>query len=169
MATSLSSRPLDLLFFCYFAWHIPTTIVIDLQALLPAWVFPQAFKDLLAMYIQMYRDPFMGAQTPMPWFVSFIVCEALTQFPFFFYACYGIRKDSPHVRLPLLVYGAHVMTTVIPIVAELAFNQSYNLTTSELNSLLAFYVPYFIIPFLIVVDSYRRVSKALALARSKKD
>lgn len=37
----MSLRVLELIFFFYFATHIPITLFIDLQALLPEHVYPQ--------------------------------------------------------------------------------------------------------------------------------
>lgn len=38
-------RVLEIIFFFYFASHIPITLFIDLQALLPEHVFPQQVSD----------------------------------------------------------------------------------------------------------------------------
>lgn len=60
------------------------------------------------------------------------------------------------------VYGTHVATTVIPCLAELLFNPNTALTLTERYTLCAFYLPYFVIPLTLVIDSYSRVSRALA-------
>lgn len=37
----MTLRVLEIIFFLYFASHIPITLFIDLQALLPEYVYPQ--------------------------------------------------------------------------------------------------------------------------------
>lgn len=88
----LLSRPLDLIYFVYFASHIPVTLAIDLQTLLPAHWIPKVLADTLSFYKNTFKDPFMGSTEPMYWFRSFLVCELILQLPFFFYACYGLVK-----------------------------------------------------------------------------
>lgn len=89
---SLISRPLDLIYFFYFASHIPVTLAIDFQVFCPPQWVPQVLKDALTFYTETYKDPFMGSSTPVYWFLSFIVCELLVQLPFFFMACIGLIK-----------------------------------------------------------------------------
>lgn len=52
-----------------------------------------------------------------------------------------------------------MVTTVVPILVELALNPSY----MDTLPLVAIYSPYFGIPLLILVDSYQRVSSRLNL------
>lgn len=87
----LLSRPLDLVYFGYFASHIPITVFADLQSLYPPSIVPQALKDVVAWYSSQYKDPFMSGAAPV-WFKSLVFCEALLQLPFFFFACYGLLK-----------------------------------------------------------------------------
>lgn len=91
---SLLSRPLDLVFFGYFASHIPITALIDLQSLYPAEMVPQVLLDGLAWYVENFKDPFMGATTPIYWFQGLVFCEMFIQLPFFFIACYGLWKGK---------------------------------------------------------------------------
>ncbi|CDS06816.1 hypothetical protein LRAMOSA09341 [Lichtheimia ramosa] len=158
---SLLSRPLDLVFFGYFASHIPVTVLIDMQPFYPQHLIPQVLKDVAADYVNTYKDPLVGSPVPLPWFESFLGCEVLFQLPFFFLAVYGLWKDAQFVRLPLIVYGSHVVTTVIPCLAEVLFGSS-SLTFDERLTISGFYLPYLIIPLMILIDSYRRVSAILS-------
>lgn len=89
----LLQRPLDLLFFIYFAVHIPTTLLVDLQAFYPSSWVPDALKQCLEWYVATYKDPFMGSTTPVYWFNSFIACELVAQLPVFILSCYGLLKS----------------------------------------------------------------------------
>ncbi|KAI9496865.1 transmembrane protein 6/97 [Zychaea mexicana] len=161
---SLFSRPLDLVYFGYFASHIPITAFIDLQSLYPAEMVPQGLKDVVAWYVATFKDPFMGATAPMYWFQGVVFCEMFLQLPFFFAACYGLWKNSLYIRLPLIVYASHVATTLAPTLAELLYNPEYGLTDMERYTLCGFYLPYLIIPLMILIDSYVRISKVISPA-----
>ncbi|ORX49896.1 hypothetical protein DM01DRAFT_1409346 [Hesseltinella vesiculosa] len=159
MSTSLFKRPLDLVYFIYFATHIPVTLCIDFQVFYPSHWVPQLFKDALAMFINDFKDPFMGAQPY--WFISFIYAELVFQFAFFFVACRGLWKDALSIRLGLLVYSSHVATTVWPSLVEVLLNPAHDLTQQERYTLAGFYLPYFVLPLVMLVDSYGRIVSAL--------
>lgn len=46
----MSVRVLEIIFFLYFASHIPITLFIDLQALLPEHVYPQPVSNQTRSY-----------------------------------------------------------------------------------------------------------------------
>ena len=94
MTKSIFSRPLDLIYFVYFATHIPVTLSIDFQVFYPPHWVPQVLTDALKFYTETYKDPFMGSPTPIYWFLSFICCELVVQLPFFFIACVGLLKGK---------------------------------------------------------------------------
>lgn len=61
-----------------------------------------------------------------------------------------------------LVYCAHVMTTVLPCLAEIALNTAaYGLEEYQRNIILMLYSPYFFIPLIGLVDSYMRITKKI--------
>ncbi|KAI9472249.1 MAG: transmembrane protein 6/97 [Benjaminiella poitrasii] len=154
---SIFSRPLDLIYFIYFATHIPVTLAIDFQVFYPpSWV-PQIFKDALDFYVLTYKDPFMGSAKPVYWYLSFIVCELLVQLPFFFIACVGLIK----------VYGSHVATTVLPSILEVLLNPDLKLNQTERFILCGFYAPYFILPAIMLIDSFIRVNKYMKADKTK--
>ncbi|ORZ23233.1 transmembrane protein 6/97 [Absidia repens] len=167
-ATSLLSRPLDLVYFIYFVTHIPVTFLIDFQVFYPASIVPQVLKDALAMFVNDFKDPLMGADPPHYWFLSFVYCELFFQFIFFFVACHGLWKDSTRCRIGLCIYASHVATTVNASLFEVFLNPAYALTSTERYTLASFYLPYLILPLIMLVDSYFRLSKALSHTQSKK-
>lgn len=61
----------------------------------------------------------------------------------------------------LLVYGAHVATTVLPSLVEVLLNPELKLNQTERLTLTGFYVPYFILPIIMVIDSYIQINKYL--------
>jgi hypothetical protein len=54
------------------------------------------------------------------WFRAIVWGELFFQFPFVCYAIVAWVRRSEGVRIPALCYAAHVLTTMVPIMAELA-------------------------------------------------
>merc|ERR1712224_203600 len=77
----LTQRPLDLFFVFYFITHVPTSVLVDAQCVLPPENFPQAARDALAYHLETFKDPLMG--TCPAWLRSIIWCELALQVPFF--------------------------------------------------------------------------------------
>ncbi|KAM9734327.1 sigma intracellular receptor 2 [Menidia menidia] len=152
----MSIRVLELIFFFYFASHIPITLFIDLQALLPGHVYPQPLRDLLRWYADEFKDPMM--LDPPHWFKSFIFCEALLQTPFFPVAAYAFLKGGCRwIRTPAIVYSTHVATTLVPILSHVLFHQfpakphAGPQTSGERWLLVSIYAPYLLVPVLLLL------------------
>ena len=130
----------------YFATHIPITLFVDLQGLMPS-IYPARLSSLLAWYTDRFEDHLMSR--PQPWFQSFLFAEALFQLPFFFVALYGLLKRRNWVRIPSIIYGTHTATTVWPIMTEtLAFKHS---SFHHTVRLIILYSPYFLIPAILAI------------------
>ena len=136
---------LKVVFLIYFITHIPITLCLDFQALFGQY-YPQYLQDLQQWYIDQHHDPLFIAK-PI-WFKSFIGCEFLFQFPFFFIATYGLLYEKNWIRVPSIIYGTHVATTMVPILTEFVFAEK--LTVTQKCTLFGFYIPYFLIPALLV-------------------
>ncbi|KAJ1656410.1 Transmembrane protein 97 [Dispira simplex] len=152
-----ASRPLDLVFFIYFVVHIPTTVFIDSQIILPSWLYPQLFVNLFDFWHRVSGDPLVavyqfGLDPNMVWLYTFVVLELVLQLPFFFYAARELYRDSPCVRLPLGLYGAHVATTTLPILTSAWFGYP-GLLLNQRYLILAVYSSYFLIPLLMVLNT----------------
>ncbi|XP_072247892.1 sigma intracellular receptor 2 [Leuresthes tenuis] len=175
----MAIRVLEIIFFFYFASHIPITFFIDLQALLPDSVYPQSLKDLLRWYAEEFKDPMM--LDPPEWFKSFIFCEALLQTPFFPVAAYAFLKGScKWIRTPAIVYSTHVATTLVPILFHILFYEfplkphGGPQTPQERWLLVSIYAPYLLVPVLLLLTmllspTYNSTSKSgSTAARAKK-
>ena len=137
---------LKLVFLVYFITHIPISLCLDFQALLGTY-YPETLKDLQRFYTNTYNDP-LFITSPI-WFKSFIFCEILFQFPFFFVATYGLLYEKNWIRIPSIIYGTHVATTLVPILSEFAFNDQ--LSEIQKLTLFGFYFPYFLIPAILAI------------------
>ncbi|XP_017277502.1 sigma intracellular receptor 2 [Kryptolebias marmoratus] len=176
----MAVRLLEIIFFFYFASHIPITLFIDLQALLPGHVYPQQLKDLLSWYAEEFKDPMV--LDPPEWFKSFIFCEAFLQTPFFPIAAYAFLKGGCRwIRTPAILYATHVATTLLPILAHILFHQfpvkphPGPQTPRERWLLASIYAPYLLVPVLLLLtmllsSTYNSDSKPerAAVAKSKK-
>ncbi|XP_068173609.1 sigma intracellular receptor 2 [Antennarius striatus] len=171
----MSLRALELFFFFYFAAHVPITLLMDLQALLPGHVFPQQVRDVLSRYAEDFRDPLLVA--PPEWFRSFILCEALLQLPFCPIAAYAfLRGGRRWIRTPAIIYSTHVATTLVPVLSHILFHEfpvephPGPQTLQERLLLVSIYAPYLLVPLLllftmILSSSYNPTSTA----KSKKN
>ena len=135
---------LRLFFLVFFATHIPITLLIDAQGLLPPSLFPTALRNLVLWYCDSYKDNLM--RNPPLWFRSVLFAELTIQLPLFFFFLYGLMRRDNRIRIPGLMYGSHTATTLVPIIAEFAFNSSTSIP--EKGWLIMIYAPYFVIPLL---------------------
>jgi len=89
------------------------------------------------------------------WFTSLVGCELVLQLPFFFAAAYGIYTQAQWLRTPGIIYGTHVCTTLVPIIAELLFKPfapgAGPQTMEERLTLIAIYSPYLILPLAFLI------------------
>ncbi|NWH77852.1 SGMR2 protein, partial [Piaya cayana] len=154
-AMAAAPRWRERLFALYFLSHIPITLLFDLQPLLPAGLCPAALTELLQGYAAAFNDPMM--LQPPEWFKAFIYCEAFLQMPFFPIAAYAFLKGGcKWIRTPAIIYSTHVATTLVPILAHILFHDFSKpedlgpQTLRERLTLLSVYVPYLLIPLLIL-------------------
>ncbi|KAH6916062.1 hypothetical protein BKA70DRAFT_1092793 [Coprinopsis sp. MPI-PUGE-AT-0042] len=183
--SSLFSRPADLVYFIFFLTHIPATLLLDLQAVYPEWLVPKdsPLRSLAAYYVSMTNDPVIGGvaglfgpefRHSLLWIISFMHVELLVQLPTFFYGAYYLYHNrKQHILYPLLTfYGASTATTTLPCVLLLLTTPSTGssvakilgptLTDSQRMTLIASYVPYFLIPLWMAVDMAFRSSSLIS-------
>ncbi|CAE6419191.1 unnamed protein product [Rhizoctonia solani] len=182
MGQSLNERPLDLLYFIFFVIHIPATLLMDLQAIVPPGALPSFFRIIPEFYLSISGDPLIagamglhGAPTQFTWFRTFIMMEGLFQLPVFFLGLYALKKDSPYTPVLLTLYGSHVTTTVVPVLTTtLATPISANMTNttpfislnaSQLTILMASYIPFLAVPLAMTIDGTRRMIQVVGRAQ----
>jgi hypothetical protein len=141
-----------LAFLAFFSSHVPITLLMNGQTVLPEALFPAALRGILPFYSSQFNDTLMAPPFDS-WFQSFVVCEVLLQVPFFIYAVrcllnWQTTDGSGFFRTACLIYGAHAVTTLIPILAETLFNDVN--TISEKCILFGFYIPYLLFPAWLV-------------------
>jgi len=142
-----------IVFLAFFMSHIPITMLVDSQAALPRDIFPQFAVDIVHWYSNgdLFNDPLIREQPE--WFRHIVFCEITMQLPFFFFATGMLWNRSNTLRLPGLLYGSHVATTMAPILGHFYFSTA--LTSSQRASLIAVYSPYLIIPLWLIAALLR--------------
>lgn len=143
----------------YFLTHIPITLFLDLQGLLPRELYPVQVRNLLKWYSAEFKD-YLMENSPV-WFTSFLFCELLFQLPFFPIAAYAFFKGSCRwIRTPAIIYSVHTVTTLIPILASFLledFSKASHFkgrgpqTFRERLTLISIYVPYLLIPLTLLL------------------
>lgn len=158
-------------FLVFFASHIPITLMIDCQALLPEALYPQTLRNLLDLYANFVQDPLMTRPTfAGPWFQSFVIGELLFQLPFFITAVRMMRCEKQTwpdwFRTACLIYGAHTATTLIPILAIIIFNPES--TVLHKFMALSVYLPYLLFPLWLTLLAAMDNTKTTTVATTNK-
>ncbi|KAH7914599.1 transmembrane protein 6/97 [Hygrophoropsis aurantiaca] len=175
MVASLTSRPLDLLYFVFFLTHIPATLLLDLQSLYPTAMIPSFIRMLPKLYTDMSSDPLVAgamgylgedAMLHLVWFKTFVVVEMIFQLPTFILGLWGLWTGSRSIYVLMLIYGASTATTTLPCLSVLLATpvssypiEVHSITPDQRLLLLSSYVPYFLIPLGMTVDMAFRISK----------
>eukprot|EP00842_Homolaphlyctis_polyrhiza_P003262 jgi/Hompol1/3937/HPOL_001530-RA len=157
---------LDILFTVYFVAHIIPSSLFAPQIVLPHELrnslVPSALRNLLESGFAAMTDPFLAVALPgaerEPWIVAITCCEYFLQLPFFVFAiaCLTMKwRDT--FRLPAIIYASHVITTLIPIFAELLYGRKHLIApeTAEFSIRLKWigiYAPFLVIPALLLIQ-----------------
>lgn len=146
-------------FLAFFLSHIPITLLVDSQGVFGPY-YSQILVDVVAGYCNLFGDVLMknAPSTDYVWFSSLICCEILFQLPFFFVAVKMLTggcnlnessQQSQHYpewfRMACIIYGSHVSTTLVPIIATFAANGEMSIRQKCATT--AIYSPYLVFPF----------------------
>jgi hypothetical protein len=120
-------RKMDALIAAYLLAHGVIAVLVDCQAILPdaapglyAWYIHVGLTSVVQQWVAQQGDFLMGKR-PL-WFQAIVAGEVLLQVPLCFGLAFGWLRRREWVRLPGLIYGAHVLTTMVPIMAELCLD-----------------------------------------------
>ncbi|EJU03533.1 hypothetical protein DACRYDRAFT_21088 [Dacryopinax primogenitus] len=154
---------------------------MDLQSFYPPQFVPQMLKDFHAWYLATTNDPvvsgaagLVGKPGEFAWIKSFFLLEGLFQLPTFFVALYGLWIGSARINLLILIYAASTTTTVLacvstvlelPTTSELTIKAGLmSLTDVQRYMLLASYVPFMLVPAVMMVDMGLRTLRLVETA-----
>ncbi|KAF5828798.1 transmembrane protein 6/97 [Dunaliella salina] len=141
---SLLRRPFDLVYVLYFFSHVPITMLFDSQSIVPREAFPTWATDAMDWHARVNSDHLVQANPT--WFVALVVCECLLQLPTFLVFVYAFMYQRSWVRIPAIVYGSHVTTTLVPILTEFLFHESAPKVMAALV-----YSPWLLLPLILTI------------------
>ncbi|KAJ1550438.1 hypothetical protein HK405_000599, partial [Cladochytrium tenue] len=137
------------------------TLLIGTQSLLPASFFPAALREGVVWWAQASGDPWLAtiaAGRPLPaWWVGVTFVEVVFQLPWFVWyvtrhfsgSSASSSSASPAARAAVIVYCVECMTSLVPILAELAIGQP-QLTDVERATVAGAYLPFFVAPAILL-------------------
>ncbi|XP_007117729.2 sigma intracellular receptor 2-like [Physeter macrocephalus] len=150
----------------YFLSHIPITLLVDLQAVLPRDLYRVELRNLRQWYTEEFKDPLL--HNPPVWFKSFLFCELVFQLPFFLIPTYVffevVHGGCRWICTPAIIYSVHTMTTLIPILSTFllqgfskasCFRGQGPKTFHEPLFHISVYIMYFLIPIILLLFMLR--------------
>ncbi|EJU03532.1 hypothetical protein DACRYDRAFT_105690 [Dacryopinax primogenitus] len=182
----LVKRPLDLLYFVYFAFHIPITLSMAVQLFLPKESLPIKLQDFQAWYLEESGDPVLlggfgriGQPGIFAWCNVYLYIETFAQLPMFFIALYGLRKASTRINALIAMYAASAVTSIVaclasiytlPTTSDLTAKEGIiSLTEKQRTMLLQSYAPMFAVATIMMLDmgwrTYNAVEAGLKLTK----
>lgn len=126
------------------------------------WHYLHPFQQYLAkLHVTSNKDFLL--QDPPLWLQYFGAFEVVFQLPVFFIAAYSLYKGRKSVLVVMAIYGFNAFfTTGVCLLYVLAMSQDKGLRKHEMWNLFALYVPYFIIPLVMMIDCMFRAMKLIS-------
>lgn len=152
----MEQSTIDKFYLWYFLVHIPITLLVDASLVIPREYLPSISLKLLELHISTNKD-FLLVQLPL-WLQAFGAVELFFQLPLFVIGAYCLYIKSRAIYPYMLLYGFNAsFTTAICIVHVFYDGHTYGLLEAQVKQLILVYVPYFAIPFLMLVDYLNRI------------
>ncbi|KAF9047201.1 hypothetical protein BDZ89DRAFT_1058252 [Hymenopellis radicata] len=151
----LTSRPLDLVYFTFFLWHLVASFAVDFQALF----YPHTWLPSLPSA--------MRKENNLTWFICFLAIEFLFQLPVFVLGMIALWKDSKSIYVLLLVYASSTVTTTLPCLVHIVQHDA--LSTVQRTIILSGYVPFSLVPLGMAVDMGYRITHSFTKTSLKHD
>ncbi|CAN3376732.1 hypothetical protein DIURU_001516 [Diutina rugosa] len=150
----------DQVYWWYFLVHIPITIFMDSNLVVPReYQWSQSLK-LLDFHIATNNDILLIDRPD--WLQVFGAFELLFQLPLFFYFVYMMPRPTRQHWVWMVVYGFNAAFTTLVCLFYIYWDQG-RLSDVEKYKLMAIYVPYLALPLVLMLDYARRISAALAV------
>ena len=144
------NRLLKYIIIVYYVTHIPISLFFDLQSIFHKY-YPEFLQQIYIWYCNSFKDPLMSQALETyglhPW-ISIMIYYEILQIPYFFIATYAMAYELNWIRIPSIIYASHVVTTVSSILSEMYYSRLIN--NSQKMILYSFYVPYLLLPLLIL-------------------
>lgn len=157
MSRPLLKRPLDLFYFVFLVFNIFTFIFVDGQNFYPSNLIPHFMKQIVQDYLRDSGDPFVQAlhknDLRYIWFATSMQSELYFQVPIFVFGSWFIWKDDKRIYPVLISYGLLASFTTLQCLTSVMYgNDGESLFSNQKSYLLKAYIPFTIIPFLMMCD-----------------
>ncbi|KAL4876671.1 transmembrane protein 6/97 [Aspergillus karnatakaensis] len=162
--SSIWSRKRDLIYFGFFAIHIPIIFLVDTVPILPSFFDNDISRQLRNYYITNFRDKFF--EGPPAWFTSYTWMELLYHAPLSLWALGALLRDDPLVPVHLLVFGFQSFLTTWTCLFEVWSWEDR--TMAEKRSLSTLYGPYLALGAFMTLDMFWRLRTRL-LSKPKRE
>lgn len=154
-------RKLDLFYFAYFVIHVPVTLLIDSCLIVPLQWQCGLQQRIVQFHIAANHD-FLLASLPL-WLQVFGLIELTFQLPLFVYGAYKLYLRRRDVYPWLMLYGFNAsLTTLVCLSYVILQGEAYGLSPWQVHQLFALYVPYLLIPLVMLIDLTQRVLTMIA-------
>ena len=150
---------LNTFLFYYYLIHIPITILIDASVIIPTKYHTTLTTHLLQFHISQNNDILL--LHPQTWFKAFIAIECVVQLPLFFYFVTKHLRSKLDVRYYLwsVIYGFNASFTTLVCLVYISIDGRvvYGLSGVEVVKLWGIYLPYLIIPSIILINGFNQI------------
>ena len=154
---------IDKVYLWYFIIHIPITIFIDSSIVIPKHYQLSITKSILEFHISTNNDILLAY--PQTWFEIFGFIELIFQLPLFFYFIYKLLSSNRRVLdvnyyLWSIIYGFNAgFTTFVCLIWLIIEYKNFQLLDLQLINLLAIYIPYLLLPLILLIHSFKQIQQ----------
>ncbi|KAL9931211.1 hypothetical protein V8E36_009938 [Tilletia maclaganii] len=152
---SLRSRPVDAVYVAFMISHLFASLLVDGQTFYPAALVPAALKQVKADYLRDSNDPILrNVLSPAyVWFWTAMMVEIVVQVPSFALGAWALARDDKRFYPLLIAYSACAsVTTLQCLLTVLLGAERATLSSENLRLILSSYVPFFLIPTVMLGD-----------------
>ncbi|CAD6885123.1 unnamed protein product [Tilletia laevis] len=158
----LLRRPLDLFYVVFLSFHLLASLLVDGQTFYPSSWVPAALVKVKADYLRDSNDPLIKNALSLKyvWFWTAMVLEFVIQVPAFALGAWALVRDDKRFYPLLIAYSScAAVTTLQCLLTVLLGSERKALSDDNLRTILGSYVPFFLIPTVMLVDfTYRATS-----------
>lgn len=160
----LWKRPIDSMYFTFFALHLIASLCVDIQGLVPAEYVPTVLQRVLQDYLVKSRDPLVpnAWQPRYAWFRMSLLSEFVLQVPAFVVGLYVFWSNDPRGYPLLIAYGAIACFTTLQCIAMVTMGEErVHLAPENLSFILLNYIPFMLFPGVIMLDMLARTTRRM--------
>ncbi|CAO1626314.1 unnamed protein product [Parajaminaea phylloscopi] len=162
-------RKLDWVYIVFMGVHLLASVLVDGQIFYPEWLVPDSLRKVKADYLSQSHDSVVGGlgSPNLAWFYMAVVLELLWQCPAFVAGMWYLFHDDWRVWPLLIGYSSLAFSSTLFVLWHLvAGPEAASLSAANLQFLLQNYVPFLLVPLLMLVDLTVRCTLVLQRAQS---